>query len=108
MPVPVEQQNGTVTSNEPAKVADIEDSAKSFDKLKGFYKYERNNEPYRKVEVRIKDWDEIHNHSEVRKNLPKQAARCMDCGVAFCQSKDGCPLGNIIPKWNDLVHQGYF
>ena len=32
-----------------------------------------------------------------------QAARCMDCGVPFCQSSHGCPLGNIIPKWNDLV-----
>lgn len=86
------------------KVTDIEDAG--LDKLRGFYKYERNTEPYRKPEVRIHDWDEIFNHGEVRKNLKKQAARCMDCGIPFCQSKDGCPLGNIIPKWNDLVFQG--
>ena len=97
-PKPVEDQ--------PAKVVDIEDSANGYDKLKGFYKYERNMEPYRKAEVRINDWNEIFNHGEVRKQLKKQAARCMDCGIPFCQSKDGCPLGNIIPKWNDLVHQG--
>lgn len=97
-----------VAEIQEANVADIEDSAKGYDKLKGFYKYERNTEPYRKVEVRIKDWNEIFNHGEVRKHLKKQAARCMDCGIPFCQSKDGCPLGNIIPKWNDLVYQGSY
>ena len=56
--------------------------------------------------MRLNDWNEIHNHTEVKKNLKQQAARCMDCGIPFCQSKDGCPLGNIIPKWNDLVYQG--
>lgn len=96
-PAPVESES---------KVADIEDSGKNLDKLRGFHKYERNNEPYRKPEVRINDWNEIFNHGEVRKGLRKQAARCMDCGIPFCQSKDGCPLGNIIPKWNDLVFQG--
>jgi glutamate synthase (NADPH/NADH) len=89
----------------PADPVDIEDAAKSLDKQRGFYKYARNSEQYRRVETRIKDWNEIHNHVEVRKNLKQQAARCMDCGVPFCQSKDGCPLGNIIPKWNDLVFQ---
>ena len=54
----------------------------------------------------MKDWDEIYNFDQVRKGLKKQAARCMDCGVPFCQSSHGCPLGNIIPKWNDLVYQG--
>jgi glutamate synthase (NADPH/NADH) len=84
---------------------DIEDT---IDKTKGFYKYSRNTNAYRGVPERIRDWKEIHNHTEVRKNLKKQAARCMDCGVPFCQSKDGCPLGNIIPKWNDLVFQVNF
>ncbi len=93
-------------SEDKKGIVDIEDAVKNFDKVKGFYKYERNEVQYRKVEVRIKDWQEIHNHSEVRKNLKQQSARCMDCGIPFCQSKDGCPLGNIIPKWNELVFQG--
>lgn len=88
-------------------IVDIEDSVpKTFDKVRGFYKYQRNTDQYRKVEDRLQDWNEIHNHGEVKKNLKQQAARCMDCGIPFCQSKDGCPLGNIIPKWNDLVYQG--
>ncbi|RNA35404.1 glutamate synthase [NADPH] isoform X2 [Brachionus plicatilis] len=85
-------------------IVDIEDSAGKADKLKGFYKYERNMDQYRKVDERLADWKEIHNHQGVRKHLKTQAARCMDCGIPFCQSKDGCPLGNIIPKWNDLVY----
>jgi glutamate synthase (NADH) len=84
---------------------DIEDSVKDLDKVKGFYKYERSSTHYRRVEERVKDWKEVYNHAEVKKHLKKQAARCMDCGIPFCQSKDGCPLGNIIPKWNDLVFQ---
>ena len=79
-------------------VVDIEDSIKadkeeSYDKLRGFNKYERSDKQYRKVEDRLADWGEIHNHKEVKKGLKKQAARCMDCGIPFCQSKDGCPLG---------------
>ncbi len=98
----------TIQVAKPVKnhIVDIEDAVKTFDKVKGFYKYPRNNDQYRKTEERIKDWNEIHNHGEVKKNLKQQAARCMDCGIPFCQSKDGCPLGNIIPKWNDLVYQG--
>jgi glutamate synthase (NADH) len=91
-------------SNE--SVEDIEDTIRNLDKLKGFHKYQRTTKQYRKVEERLKDWKEIHNHIGIRKGLKKQAARCMDCGIPFCQSKDGCPLGNIIPKWNDLVFQG--
>lgn len=95
----------TIETKEKA-IVDIEDAIKTFDKNKGFHKYPRNTNQYRKTEVRIKDWNEIHDHGGVKKNLKQQAARCMDCGVPFCQSKDGCPLGNIIPKWNDLVYQG--
>lgn len=98
---------------EKKTIVDIEDSVKksadqeeTYDKLKGFSKYERSTAQYRKVEDRLSDWGEIFNHKEVKKGLKKQAARCMDCGIPFCQSKDGCPLGNIIPKWNDLVYQG--
>lgn len=54
----------------------------------------------------MKDWDEVYNHTHVRKGLRVQAARCMECGVPFCQSNShGCPLGNIIPKWNLLIFQ---
>ncbi|MFH4981947.1 hypothetical protein AB6A40_008656 [Gnathostoma spinigerum] len=58
---------------------------------------------YRPVDERIKDWDEVTDYEKVRSNIREQAARCMDCGVPFCQGYSGCPLGNIIPKWNDYV-----
>lgn len=73
------------------------------DKTRGFVKYKRETSMYRPAEVRQKDWGEIYNFEGVRKGLRVQAARCMDCGVPFCQSSHGCPLGNIIPKWNDLI-----
>ena len=66
-------------------------------------KYKRAKNQYRDAKIRLKDWDEIYNHTGVKHGLQMQAARCMDCGVPFCQSDNGCPLGNIIPKWNDLV-----
>ncbi|CAK9810578.1 Glutamate synthase [NADH] [Anthophora plagiata] len=94
------------------KVKDIEDvvadaamEQRKLDKIRGFMKYKRQTNVYRPVESRIADWDEIYNFQEVRKGLRVQAARCMECGVPFCQSSHGCPLGNIIPKWNDLVFQ---
>lgn len=103
----------TETKPEP-KIADIEDTVadhdaekkrleKILDKTRGFVKYPRETNMYRPVEKRVKDWDEIYNFEHVRKGLRMQAARCMECGVPFCQSSHGCPLGNIIPKWNDLV-----
>nr|CAD7446890.1 unnamed protein product [Timema bartmani] len=73
------------------------------DKTRGFVKYKRETGMYRPAEKRMKDWDEIYNFTHVHKGLRVQAARCMECGVPFCQSSHGCPLGNIIPKWNDLV-----
>lgn len=76
---------------------------KILDKTKGFVKYQRETGAYRPAAERIKTYDEIYNFPHVRKGLRKQAARCMECGVPFCQSSHGCPLGNIIPKWNDLV-----
>lgn len=67
-------------------------------------KYERETSAYRNPKTRQNDWDEIFDFKKVRKGLKKQAARCMDCGVPFCHStQHGCPLGNIIPKFNDLV-----
>lgn len=69
---------------------------------KGFLKYTRETAPYRPVEERKHDWLEVHTHMPPER-LQKQAARCMDCGVPFCHL--GCPLGNIIPDWNDLVYR---
>ena len=96
------------------KVKDIEDivpdaaveiKRQDLDKNRGFIKYDREFNFYRPAEKRMKDWEEIYNSGQVRRGLRVQAARCMDCGVPFCQSSYGCPLGNVIPKWNDLVFQ---
>lgn len=66
--------------------------------------------PLRPVEERVDDWKEIHAHlpkEEFDALLHTQSARCMDCGTPFCHQKaTGCPLGNKIPEWNELVHQG--
>ncbi|XP_014678150.1 PREDICTED: putative glutamate synthase [NADPH], partial [Priapulus caudatus] len=73
------------------------------DKTRGFVKYTRFTKPYRPVNQRMMDWNEVYDHGGARKQLRTQAARCMECGIPFCQSETGCPLGNIIPKFNDLV-----
>ena len=70
---------------------------------KGFLKYTRENAPRRPVEERKRDWREVYLPMEPER-LQRQAARCMDCGIPFCHQ--GCPLGNIIPDWNDLVYRG--
>ncbi|KFD67556.1 hypothetical protein M514_03507 [Trichuris suis] len=73
------------------------------DKTRGFIKYPRQKVIYRPAKERLEDWNELYDFKEIRGSLRMQAARCMDCGVPFCQGNTGCPLGNIIPKWNDLV-----
>lgn len=109
--------NGVNGAAEPA-IKDIEESIqdvslmeknaeKILDKTRGFIKYKRQTSVYREPAERLKDYDEIYNFKNVRKGLKVQAARCMECGVPFCQSNiHGCPLGNIIPKWNDLIFYG--
>ncbi|TPX46503.1 glutamate synthase (NADH) [Synchytrium endobioticum] len=72
------------------------------DKVHGFMMYQRGTDPYRNPRKRVKDWKEVNSRMS-DEDLKVQAARCMDCGVPFCQSDTGCPIGNIIPKWNDLV-----
>jgi glutamate synthase (NADPH/NADH) small chain len=57
------------------------------------------------VELRVHDWKEFYEPFPEDK-LQTQGARCMDCGVPFCQSTNGCPVVNLIPEWNDLVHRG--
>jgi glutamate synthase (NADPH/NADH) len=74
------------------------------DKVRGFKKYKRRGDKYRDSKKRCSDWDEINNRLTTAE-LHVQAARCMDCGVPFCQSDTGCPIGNIIPKWNELVYK---
>uniref|UniRef100_A0A915JCE9 glutamate synthase (NADH) n=1 Tax=Romanomermis culicivorax TaxID=13658 RepID=A0A915JCE9_ROMCU len=78
----------------------------NLDKTRGFMKYKRQKVIYRNPETRVKDWNEVYDYREIRANLKMQAARCMDCGIPFCQGNTGCPLGNIIPKWNELVFRG--
>jgi glutamate synthase (NADPH/NADH) small chain len=66
----------------------------------GFLSTPRQTASRRPVDVRISDWREVHARMRTR-DLELQAGRCMDCGVPFCHS--GCPLGNLIPEWNDLA-----
>ena len=72
-------------------------------KVTGFKEFPREVEPYRPAKSRVLDFQEIYtDHDE--KLLNTQAARCMNCGVPFCQSGEGCPVYNLIPEWNDLVY----
>lgn len=64
---------------------------------------ERELPARRPVPVRIKDWHEVYEPQDLGQ-LQRQAGRCMDCGIPFCHS--GCPLGNLIPEWNDLAWKG--
>src|SRR5271170_168195 len=68
----------------------------------GFKEIPREMPKRRPVELRILDWNEIY-HEFPEDKLRAQGARCMDCGIPFCNN--GCPLGNIIPDWNDLVYK---
>ena len=70
---------------------------------KGFINTPRELPKRRPVDVRIKDWKEVYQDQDFSA-LQKQAGRCMDCGVPFCHQ--GCPLGNLIPEWNDLIWRG--
>ncbi len=72
-------------------------------KITGFLEFDRKVEAYEKVEERIKNYKEFTLPME-EKDLKDQGARCMNCGIPFCHS--GCPLGNLIPDFNDAVYQG--
>ena len=69
----------------------------------GFLEYGRETPTRRPVPVRVRDWREVYEPFPEEK-ARTQAARCMDCGIPFCNN--GCPLGNLIPDWNDLVFRG--
>jgi glutamate synthase (NADPH/NADH) small chain len=66
----------------------------------GFLKHPRKDTPKRPAAERVRDWQPIYLRA-AGADVSEQAARCMDCGVAFCHS--GCPLGNLIPEWNEFV-----
>ncbi len=78
----------------------------------GFIEYLRELPVDRTPRERVRDWNEFHHHMD-EKRLRQQGARCMDCGVPFCQTGKmlggataGCPINNLIPEWNDLVYRG--
>ncbi|AET39733.1 glutamate synthase (NADH) Ecym_4713 [Eremothecium cymbalariae DBVPG len=102
------------TLSEP-KVVDLEDAVQDnerlnknlekvekMDRVYGFMKYKLRHEEYRNVKTRTKDWKELSS-AITKKDAKFQTARCMDCGVPFCTSDTGCPISNIIPKFNELV-----
>jgi glutamate synthase (NADPH/NADH) small chain len=68
----------------------------------GFIEIRRTKPRARPIEVRLRDWREVYL-PEVEAEMRQQGARCMDCGIPFCH--EGCPLGNLIPDWNDLVYR---
>lgn len=72
-------------------------------KITGFLEFDRKVEPYAPVDERVKNYKEFTKPLE-EKELKNQGARCMDCGIPFCHS--GCPLGNLIPDFNDAVYKG--
>lgn len=99
------------TLNEP-KVLDLEDAVpdikageqklEKLEKMRGFLTYARQKSKNRSPQSRTKDWNEFSNNL-TKKSARVQAARCMDCGTPFCLSDTGCPVSNVIPKFNDLL-----
>jgi NAD(P)H-dependent glutamate synthase small subunit len=69
----------------------------------GFKEFKREPQPYRDVNARMLDYKELYTEV-VDSKLQTQASRCMDCGIPFCQSGNGCPVSNVIPEWNDLIY----
>jgi glutamate synthase (NADH) len=104
--------SSVATPAQEPTVGDVEDAmaddtvarerAKKLDKMRGFMKYKRLGEHYRPARRRVKDWNELSSRLDDYE-LKHQSARCMDCGVPFCQSDNGCPISNVIPQWNTLV-----
>ena len=81
-------------------------------KATGFLEYERETGRGAAPKERIKNWNEFHTPLSEQEQR-RQGARCMDCGVPFCQSGmmicrmvSGCPVHNLVPEWNDLVYNG--
>ena len=71
----------------------------------GFIKWSRKTPTRRSIPVRLLDWKEVYEDFPLDR-VSTQAGRCMDCGIPFCNN--GCPLGNLIPDWNDLVYRDHW
>src|SRR5512147_1444024 len=71
---------------------------------KGFLNHGREVARTRPVAERVRDWNEVHVPGSLLPVISTQAGRCMDCGIPFCHN--GCPLGNLIPEWNDYAYRG--
>ncbi|KAF3432836.1 hypothetical protein FNV43_RR23938 [Rhamnella rubrinervis] len=97
------KSNQMIQEAEPLKrPSQVSDAVKH----RGFICYEREGVQYRDPKVRLNDWKEVTNESKPGPLLKTQSARCMDCGTPFChQENSGCPLGNKIPEFNELVYQ---
>jgi glutamate synthase (NADPH/NADH) small chain len=76
--------------------------------ITGFKEIERLTEDYQDIAKRIEDYSEITISQHNKEHLQSQGARCMDCGVPFCQSDNGCPINNLIPEFNDLIYQNHW
>lgn len=101
------KDDGAYKQNELKVVAQRPTKVDNAEKHRGFLKYERETLAYRDAAERINDWEEVVEENKPGPLLKTQSARCMDCGTPFChQENSGCPLGNKIPEWNELVHQG--
>ncbi|KAF2610711.1 hypothetical protein F2Q70_00008057 [Brassica cretica] len=95
--------SGNGAATEAPKKPSLVDNAV---KHRGFIAYEREGVKYRDPNVRMNDWNEVMEESKPGPLLKTQSARCMDCGTPFChQENSGCPLGNKIPEFNELVYQ---
>ncbi|KAK1431855.1 hypothetical protein QVD17_08595 [Tagetes erecta] len=92
-----------IEKDEPAtRPSRVEDAVKH----RGFVAYEREGVSYRDPAIRMEDWNEVMEETKPGPLLKTQSARCMDCGTPFChQDNSGCPLGNKIPEFNELVYQ---
>eukprot|EP01013_Petalomonas_cantuscygni_P016151 TRINITY_DN330_c0_g1_i1.p1 TRINITY_DN330_c0_g1~~TRINITY_DN330_c0_g1_i1.p1 ORF type:complete len:2246 (+),score=201.61 TRINITY_DN330_c0_g1_i1:142-6879(+) len=93
-------------------LGDIEDigghKSRKIDKVTGFKSIPRRKDPERDPMDRMDDFQELSQRHD-KLAIRQQAARCMDCGIPFCQQTEtGCPLGNVIPRWNDLVFHGRY
>ncbi|KAH9622260.1 hypothetical protein KSS87_014363 [Heliosperma pusillum] len=94
-----EKQEVVEEPRRPSRVPDAQ-------KHRGFVAYEREGIQYRDPKERIEDWKEVMDEARPAPLLKTQSARCMDCGTPFChQENSGCPLGNKIPEFNELVYQ---
>ncbi|XP_039062007.1 glutamate synthase 1 [NADH], chloroplastic isoform X4 [Hibiscus syriacus] len=99
----LKEKSGPTVEAEPVKrPTQVSDAVKH----RGFVAYEREGIKYRDPNVRLNDWKEVMEESKPDPLLKTQSARCMECGTPFChQENSGCPLGNKIPEFNELVYQ---